>query len=467
MPVRVMRTHRIWRPVPRRIRLRVKEKGAPRTIGVTGVVLGFAVLILAGAIVLSLPAARVPGQTLNLVNSFFTSTSAVCLVGLVIVDTGTYWSTFGQAVILGLIQLGGLGIMTATMLILVILRRPISLRDTFELHEASSAGGLRSVTGLVWLTVLISVGVELLGALTLWLHYLSTYADENSLWLATFHSISAFNNAGFDINKGFSSLTNFSHDPILLMVVSLLIIAGGISVLVLVDLAFKRSWRLLTPNSKILLLASGFLLAVGFVGTLLFEFRNPDTLGNMSAADKATNAFFQSATARTAGFNSIPISSMNDASLFFTMGLMFIGGATGSTAGGIKVGTFAVLLLAAWASIHGYPHASAFGRRFSHRLVYRALAIAVLSGAIIFLGTLILTITEESAFRHLLFEVVSAFGTVGLTAGITPDLSLAGKAIIIFIMFVGRLGPLSLAYALAQRAKQRRYNLPEKDVAIG
>ena len=246
-----------------------------------------------------------------------------------------------------------------------------------------------SVTSLVWLTILITVGVELLGALTLWLHYRSTYADESSLWLATFHSISAFNNAGFDITKGFSSLTNFSHDTVLLVVVSLLIIAGGISVLVLVDVAFKRSWRLLTPNSKILLSASGFLLAVGFVGTLLFEFRNPDTLGNMSMADKAINSFFQSATARTAGFNSISINGMNDASLFLTMGLMFIGGATGSTAGGIKVGTFAILLLAAWASIHGYPHASAFGRRFSHRLVYRALAIALLSAAVIFLGTLV------------------------------------------------------------------------------
>ena len=172
-------------------------------------------------------------------------------------------------------------------------------------------------------------------------------------------------------------------------------------------------------------------------------------------------------TARTAGFNSISISGMKDATLFLTMALMYIGGATGSTAGGIKVGTFAVLVLTAWASIHGYQHASAFGRRFSHRLVYRALTIAVLSGAVIFLGTLVLTLTEAFAFRRLLFEVVSAFGTVGLTTGITADLSVVGKVSIIVIMFIGRLGPLSLAYALAQRSKQRHYNLPEKDVAIG
>ncbi|MDO8751065.1 MAG: potassium transporter TrkG [Dehalococcoidia bacterium] len=433
----------------------------------TGVVLGFAALVLVGTILLSLPMARVPSQPLSLLNSLFTATSAVCLVGLVVVNTGTYWSTFGQIVILGLVQLGGIGIMTATMLILVILRRSVSLQDRFELYELSKAGGLRSVTGLIWLTVLVTVGAELLGTLALWFRFRQVYGDEDGWWPAAFHSVSAFNNAGFDLFESFSSLTPFSRDPVLLAVVSLLIIAGGISVLVLIDLAMKRSWRLLTPNSKMLLTASGFLLAIGFGGIMLFEFNNPNTLGNMTMADKATNSLFQSVTARTAGFNSISVSGMNDATLFLTMALMYIGGATGSTAGGIKVGTFAVLVLAAWASIHGYQHASAFGRRFSHRLVYRALTVAVLSGGVIFIGTLILTLTEDLAFRHLLFEVVSAFGTVGLTTGITPDLSIVGKGTIIVIMFIGRLGPLSLAYALAQRARQRRYALPEKDVAIG
>jgi trk system potassium uptake protein TrkH len=388
-------------------------------------------------------------------------------VGLVVVNTGTYWSTSGQIVILGLIQLSGIGIMTATMLILVILRRSVSLQDRFELYELSKTVGFRSVTGLIVLTILITVGSELLGTLALWFRFKQVYGDQDGWWPSAFHSVSAFNNAGFDLLGNSSSLTQFSRDPVLLVMVSLLIIAGGISVLVLIDLAVKHSWKSLTPNSKILLVASVFLLAMGFIGILLFEFNNPNTLGNMTMADKATNSLFQSVTARTAGFNSISVSGMNDATLFLTMALMYIGGATGSTAGGIKVGTFAVLALAAWANIHGYQRAAAFGRRFSHRLVYRALTVAVLSAVAIFIGTLVLTLTEDFAFPRLLFEVASAFGTVGLTTGITSDLSVAGKGTIIVIMFIGRLGPLSLAYALAQRARQPRYALPEKDVAIG
>jgi len=285
--------------------------------------------------------------------------------------------------------------------------------------------------------------------------------------MAAFHSVSAFNNAGFDLNGNFSSLTGFSHDPFVLLVIAALIIGGGISVLVLLDMASKRSWRRLSPNSKTVLLASGALLAVGFISVIVIEFNNPRTIGSWTVEDKVTNAFFHSVTPRTAGFNSMDVSSMKEQTQLVTMSLMYIGGATGSTAGGIKVTTFAVLFLATLASVAGHQHARVFGRRFSHRLVYRALAIAALSSTIIFVSTLVLMISDPFSLKQSLFEVVSAFGTVGLTTGATPSLSFTGKITICVIMFLGRLGPLTIAYALARNSKEPRYELPERDVAIG
>ncbi|MBI2165173.1 MAG: Trk family potassium uptake protein [Chloroflexi bacterium] len=465
--VRVIRVPGIWRPFPILLRPRRRRGGAPRRIGVSGVILGFLGLIVLGTVLLSLPMARTPGQPWNILDSLFTATSAVCLTGLVVKDTGTYWSTFGQGVILGLIQAGGLGIMTAAMLILMAFRRPISLRDRLELHEVTRTGGLHGVPTLLMLTILVTVVLELAGALGIWYHLRSEFGEERSIWLGAFHAISAFNNAGFDLMKDYSSLSRFSQDPLLLLLISGLIISGGISALVILDIVSKHSWRPLSVNSKVVIIITLFLLALGFGGILLSEFDNPATLGKMALSDKVVNAFFHSVTARTAGFFTLPISEMRDDTLLLKTSLMLIGGATGSTAGGIKVNTLAVLFLATWASLKGYDHASVFGRRFSHPLVYRAIAIAVLAGAIISLGSLVLTITEEFPFRSLFLEVVSAFGTVGLTMGITPHLSAAGKVTIIVIMFIGRLGPLAVAYALAQKSRQPRFDLPERDLAIG
>lgn len=433
----------------------------------TGVIVGFMALISLGTFLLSLPNAREPGMEWDFWSTLFTATSAVCVTGLVVVDTGTYWSPFGQAVILGLIQAGGLGVMTASMLILMVLRRAIAFRDRFELYESSRAGGLRSVKGLIWLTILISLVFELLGAAAIWYRLRPIEGGEGALWPSLFHAVSAFNNAGFDIMKGFASLSGFARDRVFLLIIGVLVVSGGLGILVLLDMASKRSWRPLSPNSKMVLLVSAFLLAVGFSGILAAEFTNPSTLGGMALPDKLANALFHSVTARTAGFNSLPVEAFHDETLFLTMALMYIGGATGSTAGGIKVNTFGVLLLATMAAARGYEQTSAFGRQFSHRLVYRAVAVVTMSLGMVFVGTLVLTVTEGFAFSQTLFEVFSAFGTVGLTTGITPELSVAGKVNIIVLMFVGRLGPLTLAYALAQRARKPRYALPEEDIAIG
>ncbi len=466
-PLSIYRTHLIYRPLTKIVTLAKKVIARPRTIGVGGVVFGFVALITIGTILLSLPAAREPGTSWSLINSLFTATSAVCLTGLVVVDTGTYWSLFGQGVILGLIQMGGLGVMTASMLILVILRRPISFTDRLEIHETTHFAKISSVGRLISLTLLITIIIEALGAFALWLQLGSLKSGEELLWSSIFHSVSAFNNAGFDIMKNYSSLTYFSANPAFLMTIALLVITGGLGVLVLLDALGRLLRGTFSTNSKIVLGISALLLAFGFLAIFAAEFSNAETLGVLSLPNKLTNAFFASVAARTAGFNAISIKDLHEQTGFLLMVLMFIGGATGSTAGGIKVNTFAVLALATWAAIRGYDHTSAFGYRLSHRLVYRALAVATLSMVAVFTGTVALTITEGFPFRQILFEVFSGLGTVGLTTGITPYLSTPGKFIVITLMFLGRLGPLTLAYALAQHAREPRYELPEGDISIG
>lgn len=463
-PPRIFRPMPFYRPFARVIQLGKGFATPPKSIGIHGVGVGFAFLIAVGTLLLSLPVAREPETAWSLLDALFTATSAVCVVGLVVVDTGSHWSSLGQAVILGLMQLGGLGIMTASMFILIILRRPVSFRDRIQLQELSRLGNIRSVSGLLWATVLITGFFELAGAAAFWYHQ---GGDVSGIWPAAFHAVSAFNNAGFDLTQNFSSFASSSHDPVMLLIIAGLAIFGGLGTLVLMDIAGHHSWRAFSQNTKLVLTISAALLSLGFLGILLAEFANPHTLGTFSLADKLSNAFFHSVIARTAGFSTLSVNEFHDETQLLTMALMFIGGATGSTAGGIKLTTFAVLVLATVAATRGYENGSAFGGQLSHQLVYRALAVAAYGLAVVFLGTLVLASTEQFAFRELLFEVVSASATVGLSTGITPDLSIAGKLTIIAVMYLGRLGPLTLAYALAQRAREPSYKLPERDVAIG
>lgn len=463
-PPRIFRPMPFYRPFFMVIQLGKGFATPPKNIGMGGVAVGFAFLIAVGTLLLSLPMAREPETAWSLLDALFTATSSVCVVGLVVVDTEAHWSFFGQAVILGLMQLGGLGIMTASMFILVILRRPVSFRDRVQLQELSRLGNIRSVSGLLWATVLFTVFFELAGAAALWYHL---GRDVGGIWPAAFHAVSAFNNAGFDLTPNVSSFASFSHDPIMLLIIAGLAILGGLGALVLMDIVGHHSWRAFSQNTKLVLTGSAVLLTLGFLGILLAEFANPQTLGTLSLADKLANAFFHSVIARTAGFSTLSVEEFHDETQLLTMALMYIGGATGSTAGGIKVTTFAVLVLATLAATRGYTNASAFGGQLSHQLIYRALAVAAYGLGVVFLGTLVLASTEQFAFRELLFEVVSASGTVGLSTGITPDLSIGGKLTISAVMYLGRLGPLTLAYTLAQRAREPSYKLPERDVAIG
>ena len=428
---------------------------------------GFAGIIALGTILLMLPISSKAGQLTPVVNALFTSTSAVCVTGLIVVDTGTYWSSFGQAVIIALVQIGGFGFMTGATLFLIMMGRRITLRERMLARESMGMTPLGGLVGLVKRMAIFTIAIEGIGAAILFFHLSSTHPPGTALWQGTFQAISAFNNAGFDIFGNFQSLGNYQGDPIMLGVTALLVILGGISFMVIADVfRFKRFGKF-SLDSKIVLTTTGLLLALG-MGLILFgEFSNPATLGSMPLPQKMLDAFFHSVTARTAGFTTIDMGKAVGFSLFLTMLLMFIGGAAGSTAGGIKVNTFGMLLATIWCSIRGREYAGAFGREFPEQQIHRALAIVTLAIGLVAISVLLLTITEPFRFIDLLFETVSAFGTVGLSTGITPQLSLIGKIIIAVTMFCGRLGPITMALSLVQRQQPSLYRYPQDMVRIG
>jgi trk system potassium uptake protein TrkH len=401
------------------------------------------------------------------VDAIFTSTSAVCVTGLVVVDTSDYWSLFGQVVILFLIQVGGFGFMTSATLFLLAFRHRIGLRERLLIGESVGLQRLGGLIKLVKRIAIFTIVAEAAGAIIFYIRFSATSPGAAGVWKSIFHSISAFNNAGFDLFGNFRSLSEYQTDPLMILTTAVLIILGGISYLVIVDLLATRNLGKLSLDSKLVLSSTIFLLVLGTGVLLLTDFSNPDTIGSLSTPAKLLNAFFQSVTTRTAGFSTINMASVADYTLFFIMLLMFVGGASGSTAGGIKVNTFGMLIATIWSTIRGREHAGAFGREFTQQQINRALAVAMLSIGIVSIAVLMLTVTEQFRFLNLLFETFSAFGTVGLSAGITPDLSMAGKFIITITMFAGRLGPLTLALALTQRQRPAQYRYPEETIRIG
>ena len=290
---------------------------------------------------------------------------------------------------------------------------------------------------------------------------------ETAVWEAVFQSISAFNNAGFDVFGNFRSMLDYQTDTLVILTTGALVILGGISFMVVADIGAMRRFGRLAVDSKIVITTVVALLILGTVVFLLTEYSNPDTLGPLSFPYKLLNAFFHSITPRTAGFSTINVGSMADYSLFFTILLMFVGGAAGSTAGGIKVNTFGMLIATMWSSLKGKEHAGAFGREFTSQQIHRALALVMLALGLITFVVFILTVTEDFRFLNILFETFSAFGTVGLSTGITPDLSIAGKLLISATMFIGRLGPLILALSLIQRQLPSIYRYPQDEVRVG
>lgn len=429
-------------------------------------VLGFAGLITIGALLLLLPVSTNTGEITSPADAVFTATSAVCVTGLVVLDTATHWSLFGQIVILVMIQLGGLGFMTSATLFVLALGRRIGLREKLLIGETLGTLKLGGLVNLVKKIALFTLISESIGTLIFYLHFSAEGSYDMPFWRALFQSISAFNNAGFDLFGHFHSLTKHQSDALLLLTTAALTILGGISYVVVADIFTKHRFSNLTLDTKIVLVVSGTLLLFGTAVIFVAEFANQSTLAPLSVADKLLVAFFQSAIARTSGFTAITMAQITPYCLFFILVLMFIGGAAGSTAGGIKVNTFGILIATFVSSLKGKEYAGIYGKEFIIQQIYRALAVVILSLTLITVVVFILTVTETFDFLAIFFETVSAFSNTGLSAGISPSLSLAGKLTIIFTMFIGRLGPLTLTLSLLERQKLSTYRYPQEAVRI-
>lgn len=463
---------RVYRPArqrnkPWRVVLPVLPKTKTGNSSSLVLIYGFAGLIILGTLLLMLPVSSKSGEFTSFIDALFTSTSAVCVTGLVVADTADYWTPFGQAIILILIQLGGFGFMTSATIFMLAFGRRIGLQERLLISESMGLTRLGGLVTIVKRMAMFTITAEIVGAIIMFFSFSGEYSGGKAAWISLFQSVSAFNNAGFDLFGNFRSLSGHYDVPLVLITTAALIILGGISFLVISDIIGSRKWRRLSLDSKIVLTATALLLLFGFILVLFTESGDPDTLGFMSIPQKLVNAFFQSVTARTAGFSTINVANLADYALFFTMLFMFVGAASGSTAGGVKVNTFGIIIATMWSSLRGREHAGAFRRRFNPSQIHRALTIIMVSLGFISLIVFILTITEEFRFLNLLFETISAFGTVGLSTGITPDLSLAGRVVVTFTMFVGRLGPLTLALALIQRQKTTAFNYPEEVIRIG
>lgn len=435
------------------------------------IVLSFLSIILIGSLLLTLPLSSRSGEWTPFLDAMFTATSATCVTGLVVYDTYTHWSAFGQAIILVLIQIGGLGIMTCIAMLSLILKRRISLSERRLLMQ--SAGSLQH-NGIVILIKQIITGtaiVELCGALLLAIVFCPRMGFTVGLWNAVFHSVSAFCNAGFDLMGRYSAFSSLSGDglynnPIVMITLMLLIVIGGIGFLVWNDVIKKRtSFKKYEVHSKIVLTTSALLIGIGFVLFFIFEYKH--SLAGMSLGQKLFNALFEAITPRTAGFASVDLNSMSDSGTLLTMILMFIGGSPGSTAGGIKTTTFVVLLLCALNSARRYGSITVFKRKLDQNTVAQASSIATVYAAGVFIAAMIICALEPYSFTQIVFEIVSAVATVGLSTGITPNLCAASQILLMVLMFAGRIGGLTFVLVLAERRINVPISRPTVKILIG
>ncbi|MDA8228477.1 MAG: TrkH family potassium uptake protein [Desulfitobacterium hafniense] len=433
-------------------------------------VLGFALVILTGAILLTLPVATVNGQGLSFLEAVFTATSATCVTGLVVVDTGTTFTLFGQLVVLSLIQIGGLGFMTFATLFVILLGRKVSLKERLLLQEALNQGSIQGVVRLAKYVVQISFAIEALGALLLSLRWASDLGWKKAIYYGIFHSVSAFNNAGFDLFGEFRSITGYVGDVTVNLVIASLIIIGGIGFTVISDVySHKARWSQLSLHSRVVILTSGILILVGTIVIYLLEFTNTLTLGSMNSGTRVLASFFQAVTPRTAGYNTLNLTDLRDTTLLFIILLMFIGASPVSTGGGIKTTSLVSVFLSVISTFRGNEHVTFGERTIPRDVIQKSIALIFFAIVLVFTVTSILTITEDADLLTLLFETTSAFGTVGLSLGFTPNLSTIGRVAIIMTMFFGRVGPLTIAFAIAQKskAKQVKIKYPDEKLIIG
>jgi len=420
----------------------------------------FAAIILVGTVLLSLPAASRSGVSCGIRPALFTATSATCVTGLVMYDTWSQWSSFGQIVIITLIEIGGLGFMSAASLVVFIFRRKVGLKQRMVMAQALSLNDMEGVVRLQKWVLLGSLSIQLTGALVLLLRFLPEYGFKQAAAWGFFHSISAFCNAGFDIFGSIdpgASLIAFNNDPVVCITLMILIIVGGLGFFVWEEMARVRRFKKFSVYTKLVLITTTVLLVGGAALILLLEWNNTGTLGNMPWPQKILNACFQSTTLRTAGFASVDQGALTDAGKAVSMVLMLVGGSSGSTAGGLKTVTFMVLLLFIWARARGKSSVNVFRRAIPGDKVTDAATIALIMMVLAFAGAIFISATSPVGFVDALFESVSALGTVGLTAGATTSLSIPAQFLIIIFMYFGRVGVLtiSLGFLMGDKAEER------------
>ena len=437
-------------------------------------VMGFAMVILMGGLLLNLPIATQSGESIGLLDALFTATSAVCVTGLVVVDTATYWSHFGQLVIITLIQIGGLGFMTITTMFALITKKRINLRERLLIQESLNQIDLSGLVKLTRYIILITFLIEGIGAVLLSTIFIPQFGLGRGIWYSIFHAISAFCNAGFDlmgsVSGQFSSLTSYVNNVTITLTISALIVLGGIGFPVMLDVIKHKKLSKLNLHSKVVIFTTMMLIIVGTVIIFFTEFNNPDTIGTLKLDGKILASIFQSVTVRTAGFNTVDLALLHQGSIFVMIILMFIGASPASTGGGIKTTTLATLILTVKSFIFEKADIEVFERRIGISTVRKSLGIFFIAISVVVLGTLLISLGEPKfTLVEAGFEVVSAFATVGSSIGGTPSLGILGKSLIMLFMFMGRVGSLTIFMALVSKGtkKNQLVRYPEGKIIVG
>ncbi|MDQ0214407.1 trk system potassium uptake protein TrkH [Oikeobacillus pervagus] len=422
----------------------------------------YASFITIGAVLLKLPIST--NTPISWMDALFTSTSAMTVTGLGVVDVSKEFTTFGQVIIALLIQTGGLGIMSFAVLIFIMLGKKIGLKERLIIQQALNQIQIGGVIRLVKYIFIFSLSIEVSIMIFLAAQWIPEFGWGRGSFYSFFHAISAFNNAGFALWS--DGLSRYIGNPIINIGITTLIILGGLGYTVLIEVWNKQKWRQFSLHTKIMLSATLVINLVAFLIIFLLEYTNEKTIGLLPLSDKLWASYFQAVTTRTAGFNTIEIGSLDESTLFVFLILMFIGAGSGSTGGGIKLTTFIVISLAVITFIRGKHDIHIFKRSIQPLYILKVLAIASISIFVIAIAVFILNITEDAEFLPILFEVISAFSTVGLSMGITSSLTFIGKFIIIFVMLMGKLGPLTVAFMLAKKEKAR-FRYPSEDILTG
>lgn len=430
------------------------------------VCLSFFALIFLGACLLDLPIASVNGERIGFLDAFFTSTSASCVTGLIVANTASQWTVFGKIVIIILIQIGGLGTMVFLSLVAMVFNRRIGITERRIIREQTNADTSKGIIRLVIYIIKFSLSVELIGAILLATKFIPDFGIKKGILFSLFHSVSAFCNAGFDITG--NSLIDYVSDFTVNIAISLLIIFGGLGFTVFIDIYRKKNFKNLNLHSKVVTSVTAILLLVGTIAFFLIE-HNGGAMEGLTLKGKVLSSFFMSVTARTAGFNSIDISKMQESSLIVTIMLMFIGASPASTGGGIKTTTFGVLLFSTISFLRGNKETEIFHKTISRESLIKSLCIFTLSSALVIFSSLLITINEQGKFLYLdiLYEIVSAFGTVGISRGITANLSALSKIVLIILMYLGRVGAATLGIGILNRKTKKHTRYSEGKIIVG